>query len=86
MKKPNPTIEYINKLDKWGQEYCRIYQRLYQRKKRNIISKDEIELFELMKQQKSLHRNRYQPRIKFDKGEKIMHLNIKHEKILVEFD
>jgi len=85
MTKPNPTIKQIESMDKWGQEYCRIYQRLYQRKKRNIISKDEIELFDLMKNTKSKIRNKYN-RLQYDKGEKINALNVKHEKILVKFD
>ncbi len=85
MTKAFPTIKEIEALDKWGQDYCRIYQRLYQRKRRNIISKDEIELFEMMKKCRSNVRSTYHRR-EYDKGKKVFTLNVRHEKIFVKFD
>tara|TARA_R110000868_G_scaffold12624_2_gene60026 strand:- start:1666 stop:1923 length:258 start_codon:yes stop_codon:yes gene_type:complete len=85
MTKLNPTIEYIDGLDKWGKEYCRIYQRLYQRKRKGIISEDQTLLFELMKKTNSQIRPTYN-RLEYNKGDKIVKLNIEHKKIVLDFN
>ncbi len=83
--KPTPTLEEILKLEKWGAEYIRIYQRLYQRKRRNIWTQEEIIIFNKMKNIRGSQRPSY-TKLKYNKGEKINALNVKHEKIIIEFD